>query len=435
MKKSQIEKQLKSELLKNAPSDFSAVLSRCERLEGVKQEEKILVLEKGCQNVGASEKKGVASLALLLATILAFAFFLFPFIGGNGGFSLNKFAKGYFLFDVNPSVEVRYDQDGVVTQAEGLNEDGKTLLVGVKIEGLPYDEAAEKLMSRCVELGYFSGEREDNALLTTAIKESGEKDEKMTSALKKAMIKGFDKSNLRGVVITGVSTHTLVTEGKKYGVDGQKYGLIVEYLQLGGKLLEEEYATLSIRELYLKIEEKQAEKKAQSKLIYEQVFRQLEIKLNETIATQIGLLVSVLDSVLPIQKTETDRFAKLKSYAYTLKNITTQGERKILIEKVLAELDVIKREEMHAAHVKMIDYAKSAIIVTCDTLEKAFIQLEKVNATPEAISYFREKKFEGRKESSVNYDVKAWQKEKEGEISEKWFEMKAVWDEEREKEL
>lgn len=425
-----IEEQLKKELKANAPSNFERVWARCD----TQQRETELVTQTTCGERVISWTKIRKTIAIALSACLLFTVYICSFFGGERLFGEPlRFTQGYFLIDVNPSIAVSYDEKGRVTAVEGLNEDGKVLLVGVSLLGKNYDEAAEFLLNRCVSMGYFSTQRADNALLTTAISDNGKKDEKMTASLKKKIAGSFSKNNLRGVVITGVSSPALQEEGKKYGVDAQKYGLILSYLAMGGELNESDYATISIRELYARIENKTQEEKEQRAEEAKNVLKRFETELCETLSEQIDRLVETLNVFL-----ETDNesiLSHLQSYVGELQNVKTQRQRKAVMEKIFAELETLKAAEDDYFYKELIESAKLAISVTYDFFERAFYNVLKISATPEQLSAVRLYKFENYNQQTESYDVSAWQSEQEKTVSLHWYELKNKWQKDRENDF
>ena len=82
----------------------------------------------------------------------------------------------------------------------------------------------------------FLAERDNNAVLASATSDNGERDEKMTGEIKRLFASEFSKKKIRGVVITGVQGSELDAEANEYGIDSQKYALILSYLDMGGEL-------------------------------------------------------------------------------------------------------------------------------------------------------------------------------------------------------
>ena len=258
MKKSDIERQLKKDLQAAAPSDFDAVWKKCRHDLPEKETEEEFefvpaVAAAGGGEAGRSGRAGKRTLACILAAVIFCFAALFTLLGaalgwfrGGDDFVIPG-SDGYFIFDINPSVELSYDKTGRVTGAEGLNEDGEVLLYGLDLQGKTYDEAADVLFKRCVKLGYFASGREDNAVLVSAVLSEGGRDETMTAEMKGLLSEAFAANKIRGVVITGVENAQLEEAAQKYGIDAQKYALILSYLALGGSLEEAEYSSVSVR--------------------------------------------------------------------------------------------------------------------------------------------------------------------------------------------
>lgn len=107
----------------------------------------------------------------------------------------------------------------------------------------------------------------------------------MTAEMKKLLSEAFVSNKIPGVVITGVENPALSAEAAKYGIDAQKYELILAYLALGGKIKDSEYASVSVRELYAEISKLQKKNKIDK---LETEAGEAEEKLFETISDCIG---------------------------------------------------------------------------------------------------------------------------------------------------
>ena len=313
MKKSDIERRLKKDLQAAAPSDFDAVWKKCRHDLPEKETEEEFefvpaVAAAGGGEAGRSGRAGKRTLACILAAVIFCFAALFTLLGaalgwfrGGDDFVIPG-SDGYFIFDINPSVELSYDKTGRVTGAEGLNEDGEVLLYGLDLQGKTYDEAADVLFERCVKLGYFASGREDNAVLVSAVLSEGGRDETMTAEMKGLLSEAFAANKIRGVVITGVENAQLEEAAQKYGIDAQKYALILSYLALGGCLEEAEYSSVSVRELYQGISKLQKERK-------EKEIEELETEageLEETLSENIQKLIDELSDYIEERAEDSD---------------------------------------------------------------------------------------------------------------------------------
>ncbi|MBQ7760849.1 MAG: hypothetical protein IJ400_02225 [Clostridia bacterium] len=210
-----IEKKIKNEINNIATPDFSRVAIECgiSTNNGVKIKKTALASGYGSEEYssGFTAKKSVilsVVLILIVALISIVSLKLMnkeedPFING-----------GHFIIDINPSIEISYDEDGMVTSVSPLNEDAEVLLYGVELTGKPYEQVVTTIIDNCLELGYISTERADNAVMTTAVTVNGEKNEKMTEIIKGAFTKEFSSRKILGVVITGVENPELNKEAE-----------------------------------------------------------------------------------------------------------------------------------------------------------------------------------------------------------------------------
>ncbi|MBQ9782006.1 MAG: hypothetical protein IJW26_02360, partial [Clostridia bacterium] len=240
MNKKQLEKKLKNQIDKATPYNFDDVYSKCENTSTSSQ----LAFNSTNQTVAVGNNKNkIIALVLSFVIILSVIFAVIPLFNKNG--LLKPSFDGYFLIDINPSIEVAYDKNGIVTSVKGLNKDGEAVVLGIDYQNKNYEQITTLIVEKCEKLGYFSKAREDNAILISANGNNGEKDTGLTSEIEKILSKKFVDSKIKGVVITGVVNEELSNQASLYNVDAQKYALIKEYIALGGEIQESEYQTVT----------------------------------------------------------------------------------------------------------------------------------------------------------------------------------------------
>jgi len=64
----------------------------------------------------------------------------------------------YVSMDINPSVEVSVNSRGMVAASWAINDDGKKLLQGTRVDGLPLAQALQTLALRSVDLGFLQSD-------------------------------------------------------------------------------------------------------------------------------------------------------------------------------------------------------------------------------------------------------------------------------------
>ena len=257
MKFKDIKKQIKNEIDAHSPS-FESVLSKCKKESTEKlQKEICLVPAMAGAPTRLHTSRSIFKYALPIAIVAILAIALIIML-----FPQEKIAGGHFIIDINPSLEISYNKDGKVSEATALNEDAEVLLYELELVGKGYTEAIELIVDNCVALGFLSPQRNDNAILTTAISEQGVKDEKMTEKIKEIFSDTLTQKNVIGEILTGEQSEELNKEAEKYGIDGQKLSLIQKYIEIGGEIEEAQYREISIRELYHSISKKEKDNKA-----------------------------------------------------------------------------------------------------------------------------------------------------------------------------
>ncbi|MFA6890127.1 MAG: hypothetical protein WCQ80_03830, partial [Bacilli bacterium] len=84
-----------------------------------------------------------------------------------------KVSDAYITLDINPSVEIITDEEGLIAQVNALNEDAQVLLEGTNFVGQAVDVVIEEIIRLATELGYLDFDV-DNAILVTVTSESDE---------------------------------------------------------------------------------------------------------------------------------------------------------------------------------------------------------------------------------------------------------------------
>lgn len=384
------------------------------------------------------------ALALVLSLSLA-ACGVASETGGDPTVDVDPVAETYSAYlavDINPSVELSYDENGEITEAAGLNEDGEVLLCGLELTGKNYSAAADLLFERCVKLGYFSAARENNAVLLSANFTEGGKDEKMTDKMKRLFSDRFSVQKIPGVVITGVENEELNAGGAQYGIDGQKYALILDYLELGGQIEESEYATIPIRDLYAGISQIQKEEKEEqiSKLekAQEEIREQLFKALSEEVQEVVEELQKVIDRLCDDktgQERYRERMERLEELAEQTEEAETAEEFSALVSDILDELKKLSEREPPFSELNVVAQgAYFKILGITSRLNESMRELDFLNVSPEEENSARMDKFGDAPGGEKDFDDD-WREEKEKEIASSWYDFKQKWEEERKQDL
>jgi len=112
-------------------------------------------------------------LVVLAASLILF-FLGIPFVSEYLFFNEQQ-VVAYVGIDINPSLELGVDKDGLVKEATGLNEDGKSLLEGLNYENFTVEQAVKLITQEAVTKQYLTADKENNIILTLCTQEERNK--------------------------------------------------------------------------------------------------------------------------------------------------------------------------------------------------------------------------------------------------------------------
>lgn len=410
MKIKDIEKQLKNEISEASSCDISEIMSKC-----AQNEEKELICEPVLATEGAPSyiKARGAKKSLIVTAIAVFIMalailFMLHLINSRP-------RGGYIVIDINPSLEIAYDENGCVIDVTPLNEDAEVILCDVELSGKDYKDAITLLVDNCVKLGYLSPQREDNAIMATVVTEKGEKNERMTETVKQAFTEEFSQRKMLGVVITGVQNPELQEEAEKFGIDAQKYSLIQQYINAGGVLSEEEYSKTSIRELYSFIYNKKKEEKQSIRDSLEKEAGQLESELFDKVSRDF----EGIKEKLPENSEARERLDEI---------LKKNGEEQI--DELIGLLSELENSEDGISK-ELIAQIKNEISDKKDKYNQKKEELSEISKSPEDKKNERLDVFGEVVEGELDVDLDKWQSEKEEQFQKEWYDQKEQWDSDR----
>lgn len=410
MKIKDIEKQLKNEISEASSCDISEIMSKC-----AQNEEKELICEPVLATEGAPSynrargaKKSLIVTAIAVFIMALAILFMLHLINSRP-------RGGYIVIDINPSLEIAYDENGCVIDVTPLNEDAEVLLCDVELSGKDYKDAITLLVDNCVKLGYLSPQREDNAIMATAVTEKGEKNERMTETVKQAFTEEFSQRKMLGVVITGVQSPELQEEAEKFGIDAQKYSLIQQYINAGGELSEEEYSKTSIRELYSFIYNKKKEEKQSIRDSLEKEAGQLESELFDKVSRDF----EGIKEKLPENSESRERLDEI---------LKKNGEEQI--DELIGLLSELENSEDGISK-ELIAQIKNEISDKKDKYNQKKEELSEISKSPEDKKNERLDVFGEVVEGELDVDLDKWQSEKEEQFQKEWYDQKEQWDSDR----
>lgn len=111
------------------------------------------------------------------------------------GCGKNEDKSGYVSLDINPSVELVVDENGLVAGVRGVNEDGLVLLYNESdFKGETVDNAVKKIVDISIEEGYLT---EDNKVVNVTVSAKNDKNaKKLTNSVNASIKASADESGL-----------------------------------------------------------------------------------------------------------------------------------------------------------------------------------------------------------------------------------------------
>ena len=411
-----IEKMIKNQINSASRLDFEEVSKTC-GCENNKQPLQKMALATG--NVDHttinSQKLTIAITVTILTLLVLVAGVTYKFMQRD-----TSYESGHFIIDINPSFEISYDTNGLVQAVSPLNEDAEVLLYNVDLIGVHYELAVSQIVESCIELGYISANRIDNAIMTTAVNELGVKDEKMTEVIKKTFTNEFSNRNILGVVIGGIHNSELAQEASKYGIDAQKLSLIKDYKAKGGEISEEKYSEISIRELYFGIYE--LEKQDKNNKINDAKNQAIE-NTNE-LKIQLEIFVDSIKELIQICDVYESYLSELDNISNKIQDVQNEQDASEILEELFVIIAELKEETTIGI---VITSLEELLLPYIDKFNEKLNELKELEKTTEEKRNDRKEQASKKDPPELEIKPEGWQDKLEDEFSNDWYEYKDKW--------
>ncbi|MBR2783865.1 MAG: hypothetical protein IKD93_06720, partial [Firmicutes bacterium] len=126
--------------------------------------------------------------AALPLPLIAVIVMLLAVLGLGGWYLMSHRTAATVYMDVNPSVALSVDGKDKVLKAEGVNEDGESVIDGLTLKGLPVSTAVDRVVESLLDQGYLTA---DESLVLLSV--SGRDDGKVNS-LRRRLAKQITQS-------------------------------------------------------------------------------------------------------------------------------------------------------------------------------------------------------------------------------------------------
>lgn len=233
----ELEQKLERAAYHAAPDDLQEVLSRCEPRKGT---------------VIAMKKTMKAKTRRWLAAAACFALLL---VGGGGGliYQQSYAVASVVSLDVNPSIELKVNQNQKVLSCTALNEDAQKVLTemdgGAALKGTELDVAVNALVGGLVRHGYL--EKVSSAILISVEDKNADRAAKLEQELTTAVGNVLDQEAASGCVLGQVlkEDSALVSKAKASHISVGKAALVQSIAAMNSSLDFDRLAALSVEEL------------------------------------------------------------------------------------------------------------------------------------------------------------------------------------------
>ncbi len=152
--------------------------------------------------------------------------------------------------DINPSIELLVDEDGIVISYQALNADAEIVIADLDLIGMHYDDAINAYLEAAIDLGYLDANAEDNAVVVTVAEEACDEDECLELKVQemiqlKLQEKGIPAAVMRGNVDSDVVADLL----ENYDISNVKARVIARILNNDADADVEALVELNVPEL------------------------------------------------------------------------------------------------------------------------------------------------------------------------------------------
>ncbi len=148
--------------------------------------------------------------------------------------------------DINPSLELAVGDKEHIVNASGLNEEGKKLLRQVDVVGMTADEAITELTEQSSKLGYIKNGKDNSVLISVASDIKQFDSQKLEQKLVVAAQDVLTENRLVAVVQTVKVTTGFREKAKEKNISAGKYAVLVEAVNSGVIITEEELKSSSV---------------------------------------------------------------------------------------------------------------------------------------------------------------------------------------------
>lgn len=202
---------------------------------------------------------------------------------------------GSLYVDINPSLQVIMDKNGLVTEVVPLNEDGLVLLQGhLEYKNIPSEKVVLDIWELAYKSGYISPTENNNALLVTSSFIDESINEKFSLKIKQQLTAKIQEKGVYCAVLTDTLNETIKQKADELGISAGKYQLIKTAIDMGVKFDQSEFASISVAQINERIKEFGKKLDTYCGVDYDGLLEGIQDYVDE----QIDLLVNILEECI-----------------------------------------------------------------------------------------------------------------------------------------
>jgi hypothetical protein len=171
---------------------------------------------------------------------------------GNGG---RVVAARIVTVDINPSIELTVNPDGVVTAAKSANGDGDAVLATIHVVGMNTTDAVKLIVETAVTLGYIDASATDN-YVEIGVEQKGNspttEETNLENDLKGAAEQGLAHKNAKGTVGASMLVHERIAAAKTLGISPGRLNLLDRLAETTGQTRDQvlaQYRDSSVKDI------------------------------------------------------------------------------------------------------------------------------------------------------------------------------------------
>lgn len=233
----EIEKKVKSAFTSNVPNVLDQILSECGKQEG----REIVMPERKIKNRRLTWIAGIAAVFVLLITGIL----------GTRFYQINYGVDSVVSLDVNPSIEIRTNQNEKVINVLARNEDAQIVIGEMNFKGSDLEVTVNALIGSMLRNGYLNDS--SNSILISVYGDNGTKADALQEKLSQKVQEILQTDTFCGAILSQVVSQNpeLQTLADAYGISLGKAQLIQQFIRQNPQYSFENLAALTINELNL----------------------------------------------------------------------------------------------------------------------------------------------------------------------------------------